>query len=129
MYEPNALLVDARCFSCIPSGVQAAAQLYLLAGIVDAGGVSVKYVVEDDAGGFWRLRVDALGNLGTQSTNGPASPDIILEDELGGFWKLIVDTNGLRGAESNAGPATIAPEIHHWQLTVDSNGNVGTVAV
>lgn len=126
--EPEDLIAAAKCYRCIPRGMQASVQLYLLASIANAGVLSPRYVLPDGAGGFWLLVTDGLGNLGTESTSGPASSDIILEDELGGFWKVIVDTNGLRGAEPSAGPATIAPVINHWRLVVDSDGNVGTVA-
>lgn len=91
-------------------------------------------VFDDGAGGFWMLVVDTLGNIGTQSVTGPASPDVILQDGLGSFWKIIVDAMGNRGTVPDAGPPTTAPFMNDengafWQIVVDTIGNLGTTPV
>jgi hypothetical protein len=92
------------------------------------------WIFDDGAGGFWQLIVDITGNVGTQSTVGPATMDIILDDGSGGFWKIVVDAAGDRGTVSDAGPATLAPVLFdgvagYWELIVDSNGQLGSQSV
>lgn len=87
-------------------------------------------IIDDGTSNFWRLIVDTLGNVGTQSDAGPATPDVVLADGSGGFWKVIVNTNGDRGTTTHAGPATTPPVLDDgggglWTLIVDVNGNLG----
>jgi hypothetical protein len=86
-------------------------------------------ILPDGSGGFWRVIVDLLGDVYTQSDPGPATPDVILADGGGGFWKLTASVAGDRYGVSNAGPATVAPVILDanlvaWTLTVDALGDI-----
>lgn len=86
-------------------------------------------ILPDLSGGFWRVILDVLGNVGTQSDPGPATPDVILADGGGGFWKLTASVVGDRYGVSNAGPATVAPVISDanlvaWTLEADTLGDI-----
>lgn len=90
-------------------------------------------ILPDGAGGFWRVIIDVLGDVGTQSDPGPQTPDVILSDGGGGFWKLIADTQGNRMGQTNAGPATVPPvlldaNLVAWTLVTDSLGDIGATS-
>lgn len=93
-----------------------------------------EYIFDDGTGTFWLLVVDALGNVGTTTSLGPATAAVVLADGGGGFWQVAVDTDGNRYTISHAGPATAAPVIEDpagifWQLIVDTDGNLGATSL
>lgn len=87
-------------------------------------------IMADGAGGFWKLIVDAVGNIGAEPNAGPATDAVILQDDWGGHWKIVVDANGHRGAEMSTGPSTGSLTLTdslggQWQVVVDHFGNLG----
>jgi hypothetical protein len=91
-------------------------------------------ILSNGAGGYCRLVVDLLGNIGAIPDPGPATaPAPVLSDGNGGFWMIVTDSVCDRGTTSVAGPAT-APVVLTdsnnvaWTLIVDSSGNLGATS-
>ena len=87
---PSSLAVAAIGYTGIPSGMMPGIIVHLLG--IWATGVTpfISVIVQDTDGFFWLLVVDLDGNVGAQSSAGPATPDVVLADGSGGFWKIIV---------------------------------------
>ena len=96
--------------------------------------VSGTTILSNGSGGFCQLVVDITGNLGAQSSAGPATvPTPVIADGLGGFWVIVTDSICDRGTNSVAGPATAPVVILDsnsvaWTLIVDATGNLGSTS-
>ena len=105
----------------------------LLASAVHHKALITPPVMDDGAGGFWKLAVNSSGAVFTIPDIGPATDDVVLEDPVGGFWKIVVPPSGLRGTDPSAGPATVDALVlpdelgNPREVVVDAVGHLGSV--
>lgn len=91
---------------------------------------STNIILQDSDGFFWKLVIDAGGNIGTVDDPGPVTGPWVL-DSGSNFWQLSVLPGGLRGTTGPvAGPATtpvptLNDGLNSWTLVVDAAGNLG----
>jgi hypothetical protein len=137
-FTPSALASASRCW-CLPADRQRAVLLYLACAWSNASVVPPVVpgvvILSNGAGGYCRLVVDLLGNIGAIADPGPATaPAPVLSDGNGGFWMIVTDSVCDRGTTSVAGPATVpVPTLVDsnsvvWGLVVDQTGNLGATS-
>ena len=91
-------------------------------------------ILSNGAGGFCQLVVSVNGEVGAQTSSGPATVTVpVLADGSGGFWQIVTDGSCQRGTTSVAGPATspvviLDADSVAWTLIVDVNGNLGATS-
>lgn len=125
--SPSALVAAAACFQCL-RGMQWAVRTSLLCQWANSAGADI--ILQDSDGLFWKLVIDAGGNIGTVDDPGPQTGPWVL-DSGSNFWQLSVLPGGLRGTTGPvAGPATapvptLNDGLQTWDLVVDAAGNLG----
>lgn len=133
--SPASLVAASRCY-CLPANASRGAWLWLLWQWANAQSAPVTGapILSNGSGGFCQLMVDITGNVGTQTSGGPAtSPVPVIADGGGGFWQIVTDAVCNRGTTSVPGPATapvvlIDANLVNWTLTVDNTGNLGATS-
>lgn len=138
--SPAAIARASRCY-CLPDDRQRAALLWLACAWATAVTVPVTtpvttsdIILSNGTGGFCRLVVDILGNVGAVVDAGPATATVpVIADGVGGFWQIVTDAVCDRGTTSVAGPATAAVVLLDansvaWTLVADGTGNLGATS-